>query len=92
MILNLATSSGSKSADDALRGVIGIFETIFAGRVRVYYVEGSYADRSAVATSDIDLLVVFKERFIDETELDSARQLGSFCANLSAFERLSIRG
>ena len=82
----LSTSSGSQPVDDALRGAIGIFEMVFPGRIRAYYVEGSYADRSAVATSDIDLAIVFKGRFADEDEAGAARQLGAFCADLSAFE------
>jgi predicted nucleotidyltransferase len=72
-MVSLATSSGSRPVDDALRNAIGIFETAFPGRIRAYYVEGSYADRSAVATSDIDLAIVFKDHFVDRDEADRAR-------------------
>src|SRR4029078_13299906 len=58
----------------------------FPGRIRAYYAEGSYADRTAIATSDIDLVLIFKDRFIDEDEASAARQLGADCAGLSAFE------
>lgn len=85
-MLSLATSSGSKAVDDALRSLIGIFEIAFPGRIRACYVEGSYADRSAVATSDIDLVVLFKDRFAGEAELDAAQRLRSYCTDLSAFE------
>jgi predicted nucleotidyltransferase len=82
----LSTSSGSQSADNALRGLIGIFEMRFPGRIRAYYVEGSYADRTAISTSDIDLVLIFKHRFVDDDEIGAARRLGAYCANLSAFE------
>jgi len=84
--IQLSTSSGSLSADNALRGLIGIFEMRFPGRIRAYYVEGSYADRTAIAASDIDLVLIFKHCFVDEAEAGAARQLGAYCASLSAFE------
>jgi hypothetical protein len=86
MTLSLVASLGGTAVDEALRGLIGVFELAFSGRIRAYYVEGSYADRSAVATSDIDLTVIFKDRFVDEDESDAARRLRSYCADLSAFE------
>ena len=82
----LSTSSGSQPADDALCELIGIFELRFPGRVRAYYAEGSYADRTAISTSDIDLVLIFKHRFVDDDEIGAARRLGAYCANLSAFE------
>jgi hypothetical protein len=82
----LSTSSGSQSADNALRGLIGVFELHFPERIRAYYVEGSYADRTAISTSDIDLVLIFKHRFVDDDEIGAARQLGAHCASLSAFE------
>jgi hypothetical protein len=84
--IQLITSSGSQPADAALCGLIGIFELRFPGRIRAFYAEGSYADRTAIATSDIDLVLIFKDRFADEDEAGAARQLGAYCANLSAFE------
>jgi hypothetical protein len=84
--IQLHTSSGSLAADDALCGLIGIFELCFPGRIRAYYAEGSYADRSAIAASDIDLVLIFKDHFLDDHEAGAARQLGAYCAGLSAFE------
>jgi hypothetical protein len=81
----LSTSSGSQAVDNALCGLIGIFELHFPGRITAYYAEGSYADRTAIATSDIDLVLIFKGRFVAE-EASTARQLGAYCASLSAFE------
>src|SRR5215213_8109644 len=82
----LITSSGSQPVDDALCGLIGIFELCFPGRIRAYYAEGSYADRTAITSSDIDLVLIFKDRFADENEAAAARKLGAYCASLSAFE------
>ena len=67
----LSTSSGSQSVDDALCGLIGIFELRFPGRVRAYYAEGSYADRTAISTSDIDLVLIFNQ----EARQDAIRLL-----------------
>lgn len=66
--VTLSASVGSTAADAVIRGVIGSFETAFAGRIRSCYVEGSYADGSAVATSDIDLTVAFRDRFAGDAE------------------------
>jgi len=84
--IQLSTSSGSQFADDALQGLIRIFEMRFPGRIRAYYAEGSYADRTAITTSDIDLVLIFKDRFVDEAERGMARRLGGYCASLSAIE------
>jgi hypothetical protein len=84
--IRLSTSSGSQAADTVLCGLIGIFEMRFPGRIRAYYAEGSYADRTAISTSDIDLVLIFKDCFVDADEAGTARQLGAYCASLSAFE------
>jgi len=72
--------------DELLRGFIGIFETAFPGRVRVCYVDGSYADGSGVATSDVDVTLVFKEAFRDDEERQRARALCEYCVLLSGVE------
>jgi carbamoyltransferase len=74
---------GERDENDDL---IGSFERSFPGRLRVYYAEGSYADRTAIAASDIDLVLIFKNSFVDEDEAGAARRLGACCACLSAFE------
>jgi hypothetical protein len=85
-VIPLRASSGSARVDNALRGFIGIFEAVFPGRIRAYYIEGSYADQTAVATSDVDLVLAFKDCFSDDAERDAARQLGQYCADLSKIE------
>ncbi len=84
--VTLSASVGSTTTDAIIRGVIGIFETAFAGRIRSCYVEGSYADGSAVAMSDIDLTVVFKDRFVGDAEREAATRLAGYCAAVSGVE------
>jgi predicted nucleotidyltransferase len=74
----------NEQTNNALRAIIGIFETTFPELVRGYYVEGSYADRSEVTTSDIDLMIVFKG---DMAEVNArAEALASYCCALSSVE------
>lgn len=74
----------NEQVDNALRATIGIFETTFPEHICGYYVEGSYADQSEVVTSDIDLLIVFKE---DMTEMNAqAEALAYYCCALSIVE------
>jgi hypothetical protein len=69
-----------------LGGLLGIFETAFPGRIRSCYVEGSYADGTELATSDIDLVIVFKDQFAGATERDRAQSLAEHCAAVSSVE------
>ena len=64
----LLTSTGVEQVDQIIRGVISLLEFHFPARIRGYYLEGSYADGSAVPTSDIDLSVIFKATLSDEEE------------------------
>ena len=56
-------STGSALADRVLEEVVALFERVYPGRVAAYYVEGSYADGTAVATSDLDVTIVFAAPF-----------------------------
>ncbi len=71
--------------DAALQNVIQAFETNFSQRIRAYYVEGSYADASNVTTSDLDVLLIFKERFEDD-EAQKAEELVIQCETESRLE------
>lgn len=62
------------------RGVIAAFEQAFPGRLRACYILGSYADASAIGTSDLDLTVIFAGAFVSPDERDAARRLASVCA------------
>jgi len=81
----LSNTTGSERADTVLRGIIGIYEAVFPDRVRGYYLEGSYADGIGIATSDIDLEIVFKDELQDD-ERGKARQIAESCALMSAVE------
>lgn len=74
MAIHLVESTSEPNIDKALKGFVGIFETAFPQRIRGYYVEGSYGDGTAIRTSDIDIVVLFKEKF-SEGERDKAEQI-----------------
>jgi predicted nucleotidyltransferase len=67
------------AADDqvkrAIHELIEMYEANFPGRIAGYYVEGSYADHTSVSTSDVDIVIVFRERFADEQMRRAAEQL-----------------
>jgi hypothetical protein len=84
--ISLINSTGNEKADAVLQGVIGIFEAVFPGRIRGYFVEGSYAEGNGIATSDIDLGIVFKDAIEDDRDRKKAVQVGECCAVLSAVE------
>lgn len=62
-------------AHRTLRSVVSAYTRKFPGRVRAVYVDGSVADGTDLATSDLDLTVVFKDAFRDEGERDFATRL-----------------
>ena len=78
----LLQSTGNQKVDDILRGTIGIFEAGFPDRIRGYYLVGSYADGTAVPTSDIDMKILFKNRFRDDVEQKKAQQICDCCFGL----------
>lgn len=45
-----------------LRGLTELMDAVFPGRIRGYYLLGSYTEGTSVAPSDIDLYVLFRER------------------------------
>lgn len=83
--LTLLNSTGSERVDRLLREVISRFESAFPGRIRGCFVEGSYADASAVASSDVDITIVFKGGFRDK-EQHKAEQVGSDCKQVAQIE------
>ena len=85
--IELLAQTGDSQVDQALRGLVGIFETIFPGRIRGYYIIGSYADGTAIPTaSDVDGFIVFKDDFLDGAEPGKAWQVLSHCALLTPLE------
>ena len=61
--VTLLDSTGSERIDRLLREVVSRFERAFPERIRGCFVEGSYADASAVTSSDVDLVIVFTGSF-----------------------------
>ena len=78
-------STGTAAADVAARAVIAAYTRAYPGRVRGYFALGSFADASAVATSDLDITVVFKGA-ISAEERVSAGLLASDCARQCSIE------
>ncbi|MEO7002788.1 MAG: nucleotidyltransferase domain-containing protein, partial [Ktedonobacterales bacterium] len=85
-MITLLQSSGNPATDQAIIAVIAAFEQAFPGRVSGYYALGSYADGSAVATSDIDLTIIFTGAFEGAAERDAAQRMAITCAEASPFE------
>ncbi|GHO95589.1 hypothetical protein KSF_056370 [Reticulibacter mediterranei] len=80
----LLQSTENERTNIALRATIGIFEQAFPGQIRACYIEGSYADQSAVFTSDIDLVIVLKGEASGGQKRADA--LARHCCALSAVE------
>lgn len=79
--IELLNSTGSEQVDRLWRGIIGIFERTFPGRIIGYYVEGSYADQTAIATSDLDLRIVFRHHFVAGEEKAAVRLVATLEAS-----------
>lgn len=83
VMYTLAYSTDRPKINQILQGVIGVFQQVFLGRIRGYYLRGSYCSESAVPNSDLDLYVIFKEDFRDPVEIIKAVELGRACAFMS---------
>lgn len=79
----LLTSTGDPHCDKISQGVIGLFELTFPDRIRGYYLRGSRASDTSIAGSDIDLFVIFKDRFVTEDEYYRAHDLNKYCEQIS---------
>lgn len=79
----LIESTGDHRCDLITQGLIGIFDIAFPGRVLGVYLRGSHASGASIAGSDLDLYVLFRDRFADRAEFDRARALADHCAQLS---------
>ncbi|MEM7129443.1 MAG: nucleotidyltransferase domain-containing protein [Chloroflexota bacterium] len=77
----LINLTDGKWADNTLQEIVAHFEAAFPSRVIGYYLEGSYADGTAIPTSDLDLIVVFDGEFAygeDEAATALIRTLEEF--------------
>ncbi len=71
----LQNSLGDAQADSVVQDVIRVYEKTFPGQIAGYYVEGSYSDSTHLATSDLDLVVVFCRPLAHKGERKNAEQL-----------------
>ncbi|HKS70600.1 MAG TPA: hypothetical protein VJQ45_09265, partial [Ktedonobacterales bacterium] len=62
----LLASTGNVQADDALRALTAACDAVLPERLRSVYVTGSYGDESALASSDLDVTLVFAGRLTAE--------------------------
>jgi hypothetical protein len=85
LTLEVVASSGDARADEILCGTVELFVLLFPGRLRAVYLEGSYADATSLATSDLDLTLIFRNRFRTGEAEQAQRALDS-CAALSSLE------
>lgn len=73
--ISLLNSTGYQKVDEILRGIVGIFETVFPSRIQGHYLCGSYIDGSAVpALSDLDVCIVFKDK-LEDSEREKFQQI-----------------
>lgn len=84
--IHLAHSTDNPMVDQVIREIITHFESSFPNQIAGYYVEGSYADQTAVATSDLDLIIVFRQALASTEEKAQAERVQAACQQLSAIE------
>ncbi len=87
-MIELIYSTHQPRVDEAITGVISLCEMLLPGRIRAYYLTGSYTDGSAVASSDIDLEIVVRGQMGNEREQferinEALNRLGTFLYDLS---------
>lgn len=80
--VDLLLTTGDATIDRILRGIVTLFEASLPRRMRGYYLLGSYADGTAVAISDIDLIALARGA-LDDGERALAARLAEGCALLS---------
>ena len=67
--------TGDTVIDSTLQEIITRFKATFPKQICSFYVEGSYADQSAVTTSDLDLRIVFHNSLATEQTQALAKRL-----------------
>jgi hypothetical protein len=81
--LSLVFSTGNLTIDRLVMGLVSIFEHVFPNRVSGYYLLGSYANGSALPSSDLDMVMLFKDRFLSQHEFDTAVAINESCKLIS---------
>jgi predicted nucleotidyltransferase len=83
--ITLRTSTNVPQVDQIVCEIIDVVEQCFPDRIRGYYLVGSYAVGEALATSDIDMVVVFKGSFQPEEKQPFAQVLFQ-CKDISPLD------
>jgi hypothetical protein len=78
--------NAAAEAHAAIRALMDAFDRRFPGRVRAYYVDGSFADGSQLVTSDLDMTIVVADAFRDDAERGAAEKLCQSLAQDSPIE------
>jgi hypothetical protein len=81
-VVQLPNSTRNILADRTLQQVITAYEATFPTRIRAYYIEGSYANATNVTSSDLDVLLIFKDEFVDDEQQQAeelANQQSTIC-------------
>ncbi|MGZ3461796.1 MAG: hypothetical protein ACXU86_25165, partial [Archangium sp.] len=66
----------------ALYGFVGLAQMAFPGRIRAYYMLGSHVTSEAVGASDVDIVMIFQDRF-QEGELERFEFFRRYLSTLS---------
>lgn len=82
----LVDTTGNTLADRIVQGIISLFEHVLPNALCSCYVEGSYANQNAVATSDLDLILVLHASLTTEREHTVVASLLEACQHLSTLE------
>lgn len=72
--LPISPVSGVLPVDALVQQVIQVYEQAFPGQIVACYIEGSYADQTYLATSDIDVVIVFRGKFADDAARHTAER------------------
>jgi hypothetical protein len=82
----LINSSGSEQVDNLLRGFVGLCELSLPGRIRGYYLTGSWSNGTALyipgdrdRSSDIDVRVIFKGSLEEQDRCQFEALLTGYC-------------
>jgi predicted nucleotidyltransferase len=73
-------------AHGTIHAIIAAYTAAFPGRLRAVYVDGSHADGSDLATSDLDLTIVFKDAWQGTEERAAIQRLSDECARAATVE------
>jgi hypothetical protein len=79
--VELVASTGSARMDGAVRRLIAEMHAVLPGRLHAVYVLGSYADASAVSTSDLDLELIIADRLREDERVRIQAFLARFASS-----------